>query len=96
MGFLIKVLINFLIKILAKFSFKKDRTNTNISINRLEKTNSIAEATAAILWVCAFFLVIQYGVETYFWIKGCILHNSVVKFSFSSQKLFEMIYSLSN
>lgn len=94
MNFLINILSTFFSKFISKSNNQINNLDTNINVNRQENTNAVAEATAAILWVCAFFLAIQYGVATYFWIKSCIAHNAIVDFPFSSKKIFEMIYSL--
>lgn len=96
--------MNFILNLLSKIagvvlntgSTKNSQENTTVT--RTENTNVVAEATAAILWICAVVLAIywipQYLIATYFFIRDSLISGHLVEFQLGVQSLFDMIYSL--
>jgi hypothetical protein len=83
----------------ARYQHILDKINAETcKIEASHPNNLISGARAAIIWICAIVLAIywvpQYGVATYFWIKGCIIHGGLINYPLSAEKLFEMIASL--
>lgn len=98
MNFLINILSTIFNKFISRSNKQINNLDTNVNVTRQENTNAVAEATAAIIWICAVTLAIfwipQYITADVFWIKNCIAQGHIVKFPLDIDKLFEMICSL--
>jgi hypothetical protein len=99
MNFILNILGTILSRIFNGSRQKTDnnnKNNENIDISTQNNT-AIADATAAIIWICAIclgvFWIVQYIFADYMWIKDCLAHNKMMPFPLDTQKLFEMIYS---
>jgi hypothetical protein len=83
----------------AKYQNTLDKINAETcKIEAAHPNNLIAGARAAIIWICAIVLAIywvpQYGLATFFWVKGSIAHGALLNYPLDATKLFEMIASL--
>jgi hypothetical protein len=98
MNFILSFITTILGKLFNMDVRKTENSERNININRTENTNSIADVTAALLWVCvgalAIFWILQYSLAGYFFVKDSLAQGHVVKFQVDTEKLFTMIYSL--
>jgi len=82
-----------------KYQNTLDKINAETcKIEATHPNNLIAGARAAIIWICAIALAIywipQYGLATFFWVKGSIMHGALLAYPLDATKLFEMIASL--
>jgi len=80
--------------------FSKIFGNRNVSENvtKTEDTTAIADARAALIWICAASLAIywipQYSLASWFFVIDSIREGHIVAFQIDVNKLFELIGSL--
>ena len=84
-----------------KTEYRNTLDQLQAQVCKIEAANPnkfVSGARAALIWICAiclaFYWIPQYGIGSFFWVKGCILHHALISFPLNVDKLFEMITSL--
>lgn len=67
-------------------------------IEAAQPSSFVSGARAALIWICAISLALywlpQYSFGAYFWVKMCIIKQTMLPFPLDATKLFELIGSL--
>jgi len=98
MNFILNFIGTILNKLFTRDGRNVENSNENINVSRTENTNAIADATAALIWICAgalaIFWILQYSLAGYFLVKDSLAQGHLVAFQVDTKKLFDMIASL--